>query len=162
MRLNWRIAYKAGVYRRERRFDLRRIGRQLMERNVSFDPSAIHEYHDNVRAKIEAAEFGYAQSVVNDVMVSYESASFRGPIWGYDPVAFGTTTRTSAILDQMIIDVARGEGIASPRTFSRARVERLVADLQSFPATYLKPRRRAELLHGYYLAVGAPGGALLF
>ena len=129
---------------------------------MSFDPSAIHEYHDNVRAKIEAAEFGYAQSVVDDVMVSYESASFRGPIWGYDPLAFGTPPRVSAVLEQMIIDVARGEGIASPRTFSRARVERLVADLRSVPATYLKPRRRAELLHSFYLAEDAPGSALLF
>ena len=127
-----------------------------------FDPSAIHEYHDNVRAKIEAGESGFAQSVVDDVMVSYETASFRGPIWGYDPIAFGTTTRLSAILEEMIIDVARGEGIASPRTFSRARVERLVADLQSFPASYLKPRRRAELLHSFYLAEEAPGSALLF
>ena len=129
---------------------------------MSFDPSAIHEYHDKVRTKIGAGEFGFAQSIVNEVMVSYESASFRGPIWGYDPVAFGTTARLSAILEQMIIDVARGEGIASPRTFSRARVERLVADLQSFPATYLKPLRRAELLHSFYLAEGAPGSVLLF
>jgi hypothetical protein len=95
-------------------------------------------------------------------MVSYESASFRGPVYGYDPVAFGTTPRVSAILERMIIDVARGEGIASPRTFSRARVERLAADLQSFPATYLKPRRRAELLHTFYLAEGAPEDTLLF
>ena len=95
-------------------------------------------------------------------MVSYEAASFRGPVWGYDPVALGTPPRLSAILEQIIIDVARGEGIASPRTFSRARVERLVADLQSFPTTYLKPRRRAELLHSFYLAEGAPGSALVF
>ena len=127
-----------------------------------FDPAAIHEYHDKVRAKIDAREPGFAQSVVDDVMVSYEAASFRGPVWGYDPVALGTPPRLSAILEQIIIDVARGEGIASPRTFSRARVERLVADLQSFPTTYLKPRRRAELLHSFYLAEGAPGSALVF
>jgi hypothetical protein len=129
---------------------------------VSFDPSAIHEYHDKVRAKIKAGEAGFAQSVVDEVMVSYESASFRGPIYGYDPVSFGTTPRVSAILEQMIIDVARGEGIASPRTFSRARVERLVADLQSFPTTYVKLRRRAELLRAFYLIDGAPGSPLLF
>ena len=129
---------------------------------MSFDPLAIYEYHDKVRAKIEAGESGFAQSVLDDVMVSYESASFRGPMYGYDPIAFGTTPRVSAMLEKMIIDVARGEGIASPRTFSRARVERLVADLQSFPPTYLKPRRRAELLHAFYLADGAPGSALLF
>ncbi len=129
---------------------------------MSFDPFAIHDYHDKVRAKIEAGEPGFAQSVVNEVMVSYESASFRGPIYAYDSVALGTTPRVSAILEEMIIDVARGEGIASPRTFSRARVERLVADLQSFPITFLKPRQRAELLHRFYLAEGAPGGVLLF
>lgn len=140
-----------------------RAGSGLQEEEyVWFNPSAIHEYHDKVRAKIEAGEYGFAQSVVNEVMVSYESASFRGPIYGYDPVAFGTTSRVSAILEQIIVDVARGEGVASPRTFSRARVERLVADLRSFPATYLKPRRRAELLYAFYLAESAPGRTLLF
>jgi hypothetical protein len=132
-----------------------------MERHVSFDPFAIHDYHDKVRAKIEAGEPGYAQSVVNEVLVSYESASFRGPVYAYDIVAFGTTARVSAMLDEMIIDVARGEGIASPRTFSRARVQRLVADFLSFPVTYLKPHRRAELLLRFYLDNGAPGGELL-
>jgi hypothetical protein len=132
-----------------------------VERHMSFDPFAIHDYHDMVRAKIEAGEPGYAQSVVNEVLVSYESASFRGPVYAYDVVAFGTTARVSAILEEMIIDVARGEGIASPRTFTRARVERLVADLLSFPVTYLKPRRRAELLQHFYLDNGAPGGELL-
>jgi len=129
---------------------------------VSFDPAAIHEYHDKVREKIEAGEVGFAQSVVDDVMVSYEAASFRGPVWGYDPVTFGTPPRLSAMLEQIILDVARGEAIASPRTFSRARVERMVADLHSFPATWIKPRRRAELLDSFYLVERAPGGTLLF
>ena len=129
---------------------------------MSFDPFAIHDYHDKVRAKIEAGEAGFAQSVVDEVMVSYEAAGFRGPVYAYDPVAFGTTPRVSAILEEMIIDVARGEGVASPRTFRRARVERLVADLQSFPVIYLKQRERAKLLHGFYLAEGAPGSQLLF
>lgn len=129
---------------------------------MSFDPAAIHEYHDKVREKIEAGEPGFAQSVVDDVMVSYEAASFRGPVWGYDPVALGTPPRLSAMLEQIILDVARGEAIASQRTFSRARVERMVADLHSFPATWLKPRRRAELLASFYLAEGALGGVLLF
>lgn len=129
---------------------------------MSFDPLGIHDYHDKVRVKIEVGEPGYAQSVVNEVLVSYESASFRGPVYAYDAVAFGTTVRVSAILEEMIIDVARGEGIASPRTFSRARIERLVADLLSFPVTYLKPHRRAELLHSFYLAEEAPGRVLTF
>jgi len=129
---------------------------------VPFDPLAIYDYHDKVREKIQAGEVGFAQGVVNDVMVSYESASFRGPVYGYDPVAFGTPPRVSAMLEQLIVDVARDEAIASPGTFSRARVERLVADLLSFPATYLKPIRQAELLQRFYLAEGAPGAALLF
>ena len=58
---------------------------------MSFDPFAIHDYHDKVRAKIEVGEPGYAQSVVDEVLVSYESASFRGPVYSYDVVAFGTT-----------------------------------------------------------------------
>jgi len=127
-----------------------------------FDPREIHEYHDKVRAKIEAGEPGFAQSVVDDLMVSYESASFGGPVHGYDPLVVGTTRRASAILEQMILDVARGEGIASPRTFSRARVERLVADLQSFPSTFLKPHRCAALLQSFYLADGSAGSELLF
>ena len=71
---------------------------------MSFDPLAIYEYHDKVRAKIEAGESSFAQSVLDDVMVSYESASFRGPMYGYDPIAFGTTPRVSAMLEKMIID----------------------------------------------------------
>jgi hypothetical protein len=63
---------------------------------VWFDPFAIHDHHDKVRVKIEAGEPGYAQSVVNEVLVSYESASFRGPVYAYDAVAFGTTARVSA------------------------------------------------------------------
>jgi hypothetical protein len=136
-------------------------GRSERESSV-FDPFVMHTYHDKIRAKIEAGEPGFAQSVVNDVMMSYETASFRGPTYVYDPLAFGMTPRLSAILEQMILDVARGEAIASARTFSRARVERLVADLQSFPVTYLKPRRRAELLERFYLDDQAPGGGLLF
>jgi hypothetical protein len=128
---------------------------------MSFDPFEIYDYHDKVRAKIEAGEPGYAQSVVNEVLISYESASFRGPVYAYDVLALGTTARVSVLLDEMIIDVAHGEGIASPRTFNRARVERLVADLLSFPATYLKPRRRAELLQRFYLDDEAPGAELL-
>src|SRR4051794_22224710 len=118
---------------------------------MTFDPFAIHDHHDKIRAKIEAGEPGYAQSVVNEVLVSYESASFRGPVYAYDVVALGMMARVSAILDEIIVDVARGEGIASPRTFSHARVERLVADFLSFPVTYLKPQRRAQLLEQFYL-----------
>ncbi|WP_119422192.1 hypothetical protein [Desertibaculum subflavum] len=126
------------------------------------DPFRVHDYHDQVRARIAAAEPGYAQSVIDDVMVSFEAASFRGPVYAYDPLAFGMTPRLSAMLDQMIVDVAHGEAIASPQTFSRARIERLVADLRSFPATYLKQHRRAALLHDFYLADAAPGASLTF
>ncbi|MGE4047188.1 MAG: hypothetical protein AB7F35_20155 [Acetobacteraceae bacterium] len=128
---------------------------------MTFDPFAIHDHHDKIRAKIEAGEPGYAQSVINEVLVSYESASFRGPVYAYDVVALGVMARVSAILDEIIVDVARGEGIASPRTFSHARVERLVADFLSFPVTYLKPHRRAELLERFYLSSDAPGRGLL-
>jgi hypothetical protein len=130
----------------------------LVETHVSFDPFALHDYHDKVREKIEARECGFAQSVVHEVMVSYESASFRGPVYGYDPVAF-TTPRLSAIRDHIIVDVARGQGIPSERTFSRARVERLVTDPLSFPVTYLKQRRRAELLQRFCLDDGAPAAS---
>ena len=55
---------------------------------MSFDPLAIHDYHDKIRFRIDAGDPGFAQSVVNEVLVSYESASFRGPVYGYDPVVF--------------------------------------------------------------------------
>ncbi len=129
---------------------------------MSFDPFGIHQYHDQVRSKIAAGEPGFAQGVVNDVMVSYEAASFRGPVYAYDPVGFGMPPRVSAILDEIILDVARAEGIASPRTFSRARIERLVEDLRSYPATYFKPHRRAELLRNFYLTDASAGASLIF
>ena len=127
-----------------------------------FDPFGIQDYHDQIRMRIDAGEPGFAQSFVGEVMVSYEAASFRGPIFAYNPLGFSLPLHSSAILEELILDVARGEGIASPTTFRRMRVERMIEDRQAFPSAYPKMRRQAELLHEFYLKPGAEAANLLF
>lgn len=128
------------------------------EIRMLYDPFGVLRHHEEVRLKIQAREPGYAQSVIGDVMVSFEAASFHGPVFAHFPLVMGgLLTRTTDVIDQLILDVARGDGIASPYCFSRARVERIVNDFKSYPENYLKLHRKAQILTDYYLAAGAEG-----
>lgn len=118
---------------------------------MPYDPFGILRHHEEVRRKIIAREPGYAQTVIGDVMVSFEAASFHGPVFTNAPLSMGLVVRTSEVVDQIILDVARGDGIASPYCFSRARVARIVNDFQSYPETFLKLHRAAKVLSEYYL-----------
>ncbi len=129
---------------------------------MPFDPFGIQEFHDEIRSRIEAGEPGYAQSYIGDVMVSFETASFRGPVFSYDPVGFSLLPNTNSLLEELIMDIAHQEGIASPKTFRRGRVERMVEDRQAYPAAYPKMQRQAVLLEDYFLKPEAEGEKYLF
>jgi len=125
---------------------------------MPYDPFGILRHHEEVRQKILAREPGYAQTVIGDVMVSFEAASFHGPVFANYPMSMGgLVVRTSDVIDQIILDVARGDGIASPFCFSRARVARIVNDYESYPETFVKLHRVARTLADYYLAEEAEG-----
>ncbi len=129
---------------------------------MNFDPFGIEEYHEDIRARIGAGEPGFAQTILGEVMVSFEAASFRGPVFAHFPISLAMLMSSSDVLEEMILDVARKEGIASPTTFRRRRVERMVEDRRAYPAAYPKMRRQAELLHDFYLKPGAEAANLLF
>ena len=129
---------------------------------MPFDPFGIQEYHDEIRSRIEAGEPGYAQTYVGDIMVSFEAASFRGPVFAFNPLGFSLYPNNHSLLEELIVDVARQEGMASPRTFRRVRIERMIEDRQAYPAAYPKMRRQAELLQNFYIDGGAEGEKYLF
>lgn len=80
----------------------------------------------------------------------------------WDPFAGGLPHSPHQLLEQLIIDVARGEAIASRTCFSEARIAYIVADLGSRPETFRKPGRIAEILRAYYLGEDGAGARLLF
>ncbi len=127
-----------------------------------FDPFGIQGYHDQIRDRIDAGEPGFAQSILGEIMVSYEAASYLGPVFAYSPLGSGLPLHSSAILEEIILDVARGEGIASPTTFRRMRIERMIEDRQAYPPTFPKMRRQAEMLGAFYLEPDGEGAGLLF
>ena len=129
---------------------------------MAFDPFGIQDYHDEIRVRIEADEPGYAQSLIGDVFVSYEAASFRGPVFFSSHLPLFLPIHSSALIDELIVDVARQEGLASRRTFRRTRVERMVEDRAAYPPTFTKMQQQAALLRDFYLRSGAKGAGILF
>ena len=127
-----------------------------------FDPFGLEDYHQRIRERILAQEPGYAQTVISDVMISYEAAAVRGLTFASSLFGDGWPARQAHILDELIIDVAHGEAIASPHTFSRPRIQRMVEEFRGCPDNYVKLRQRAELLNDFYLKKSAIGRLLLF
>lgn len=121
---------------------------------MPLDLYGIEEYHEDIRRRIGENEPGLVQSVVGDVLVSWDRNSFwKGPTYSRDP--YGRPD-PAAILDEMIVDVARGEGIASDRTFNRSRIVWMVEDREAYPdePRWAKKRNEALLLRAFYLDGG--------
>ncbi|WPZ32728.1 hypothetical protein T8K17_15925 [Thalassobaculum sp. OXR-137] len=112
---------------------------------MRFDPFGIDEHHANIRDRISRGDPGLAQSIVGDVLVSYEV----GQSITHGPVLDRTI---QSILDEMIVDVARGEGIASPQTFSRTRIRFAIDDRREYPAHWTKKHAEADLLERFYFS----------
>lgn len=119
---------------------------------MPFDPFGIDAYHAKVRENIAGGLEGFAQSEVDDILVSYEvgHSITHGPVLS-KPIA--------KILDEMILDVARGEGVAGPKTFLTSRVRFAVDDRREFPEHRLKKHKEADDIEAFYF--GGAGSALL-
>jgi len=116
---------------------------------MPFDPFGLEEYHAKVREKIAGREPGWAQSQIGRVLVSYRRGrGFTGAHGLGDP---RNDPFLHDVLDEMLIDVARGEGIASPATFDRDYVERAIEDRRLFPDHWTKKHRQADLLESFYI-----------
>ncbi len=111
---------------------------------MNFDPFGVDRHHEEVRRRIADGQHGLAQSVVGDVLVSYEvgKSITHGPV---------LDRSIQSILDEMILDVARGEGIAGPETFARSRVQFAIEDRREYPKHWAKKHAEADLLQKFYL-----------
>lgn len=110
---------------------------------MPFDPFGVDQHHEMVRDRIHRGEPGLAQSVVGDVLVSYEvgGSITHGPV---------LDRSLQSILDEMIVDVAHGEGIAGPRTFARGRVRFAIDDRREYPSHWIKKHAEADMLEHFY------------
>ena len=110
---------------------------------MPFDPFRLDETHEKVREAIQARKIGFAQSDVGGVLVSYVRHEFPGGLYHAPMVP---QKRANEILEDMMIDVARGEGIASDRTFDLAQLEWAIKDRKKYPTHWVKKHKEAELL----------------
>ncbi len=122
---------------------------------MPYDPFSVDRYHEEIRQKIENREPGYAQSEIGEVLVSFKAHGFpRGLTHG----RFLSQSEPE-ILDEMIVDVARGEGHASDGTFRRNRIDFMISDREAYADHWKKKHAEAALLRDFYL--NGPGQSLL-
>ena len=114
---------------------------------MPFDPFHSQAYHADLRQRIQNGESGLAQSEVGDVLVSYENGSITHGGWIEKPVK----DLLRDIVDEIIIDVARGEGICGPATFLRSRVVFMIEDRRLFADHWKKKQKEANDLEAFYL-----------
>jgi hypothetical protein len=107
---------------------------------MGWDPFGIEKEHARVRKAIAAGDEGYAQSDVSGTMVSIHVDGdgppdiIRAPLDGM---------KYHDMLQEMIVDVASGEGIASPRVFRRSFVNWMIDDRRAY-SKETWPKKDAE------------------
>lgn len=107
---------------------------------MPFDPFGIQRYHEDVRERIGRGEPGLAQSFVGRELVSFE-VDEKG--WGH---LQGNVPAGVDAVEEMILDVARHEGIASSAVFAAARVAWMIRDREAWPSDVPKKHQEAALL----------------
>ena len=107
-----------------------------------FDPFGVLKHHEGVRKRIADGEPGYAQSDVGGQIVSYDGSQYPGVITHASPLPMSI----SEVIEEMILDVARDEGIASPKTFPRSRAEWMIKDRRAHPSHWKKKHKEADLV----------------
>ena len=110
--------------------------------------AGIDTFHAAVRQKIADGEAGWAQSDIGGNIASYSRST------GWYGTGLNTGPDNPFLLkqfDELLLDVARGEGIASAEVFSRNYVTRKIADLRLFPDWNPKPHAQAKALEDFYI-----------
>lgn len=119
--------------------------------------AGVNKFHKSVRKKIKKGEPGWAQSDIQGTIASYN----RKIGWTGTGLALSPTNPfLHDQMEEMLVDVARDEGIASPETFNRDFVVRLIEGLRLYPRWNRKPHKKAELLENFYLK--GDGAELLY
>jgi hypothetical protein len=107
---------------------------------MAFDPFGLDKHHADVRARISNGEAGLAQSSIGSALASYEVDS-KG--WG---TFTGNVPAGIDAVGELILDVARDEGIASAKVFSKDRVAWMISDREAYPAHFPKQHAEAKVL----------------
>lgn len=130
----------------------------------------IDDTHREVAEKIQSDQPGFAQAEILFDRPPAGSEEIRYKVsyaWGYP----GTLSHAAVmfvpeawsfrrILDAIIVEVAKGTGQASPKTFLRSRIVYMIENARSFPeSSWAGKHAEADLLEKFYLT-GA-GQALL-
>ena len=110
---------------------------------MPFDPFGLEKVHENVERAIRDNEPGHAQSDVSGVLVSYIRNDFPG---GFYHAPMSSQMKAAEMLDEMMVDVARGEGMASPATFHRSQLEWAITNRRRYPERWVKKHKEATLL----------------
>lgn len=116
-----------------------------------WDPFGVEAYHRRVRDAIAHGVPGFAQGHVGNVTVSLENGDPT-----YD---FFLAQDMTEIIEDVIVDIARGKGIASSGAISRTLVESLISNCRHYPGAWQAKQDEAKLLEDFYLK--GPGQALL-
>lgn len=115
---------------------------KIEEESVPFIPTSdsadIQAYHSNVRRAIENGTRGYARSDVGGVLVSLRREGNVTSLT-HAPIQ---SANLADIIQEMMLDVAEGTGIASPGAFARHAANSTVGDLRAFPES-IWPRKHA-------------------
>jgi hypothetical protein len=110
-------------------------------KQMPFDPFGIDKHHADVRRRINEGEPGLAQSYIGSALASYE---VDGNGWG---TFTGNVPAGIDAVGELILDVARDEGIASSKVFSKHRVTWMISDREAYPDHFPKQHAEAKLLH---------------
>jgi hypothetical protein len=106
----------------------------------SWDPFGIEKLHDTVRKEIGDKVEGRAQSDISGTMVSLVLEKDGDPKFFHIGM---NGMRHNDIMQEMIVDVASDEGLASSRTFRRSFVAWMIDDRRAYPKG-VWPKKHAE------------------
>lgn len=121
-------------------------------------PFKIDDHHKDIALKIKHDVEGHAQATVDHTLISY-SRGWPGTMT-HVPIPNPQVWGFPEILEQMIVEVAAGRGIASPKTFLETRVLHMIKDRELYPSYRADKHQEAAMLKAFY--VDGDGKALLF
>lgn len=105
-----------------------------------WDPFGIEELHERVRGEIRDKVEGRAQSDISGTMVSLIIDADGQEKFFH----IGTDgMRHKDIMQEMVVDIASDEGMASPRTFRKSFVDWMIDYRQAFSKSAW-PKKHAE------------------
>jgi hypothetical protein len=106
---------------------------------MPFDPYGVLAYHKSVRERIDNGDPGLAQTFIGRELASYAVEDGQGYF-------AGNVAANIDAVEELILDVARKEGIASSQVFAMARITWMIADRDAYPSNFPKKHAEAALL----------------